>query len=355
MDELLRRARNELEPPWDDVREARVLSRVLSEAQIPRRPLWRRPVVGIGALLAVASAAAFLFHRAPPGALVAPAPTVAGAATPSTERTEMRPSAVPSVLALIDGSKAYLQPGAEVQALEQSSKLVRLLQRRGAVRYEVKPDAERAFSISAHGVEVRVIGTVFTVAVEADAVRVSVERGRVAVKNGSRAVELSPGENVRLSTNDSSTPVEASLAPARSAAPEVSKTAPEPGVPAAHSPASLMQEADAARAKGDLAQAEHLLGKLLAEHQASAQATSAAFSLGRIQRARGNLAAAARTFEGLRRRAPAGPLAEDALAEAANAWALAGNAAHARQLAIEYTASYPRGPHAERMRRLSTQ
>lgn len=354
MDELLRRARNELEPPWDDVREARVLSRVLNEAQIPRRPLWRGPVVGVGALLAVVSAAAFLFFRTPPPPPVASAPTVAGAAMPSIEGTEVRSSDGPSVLALVDGSRAQLQPGAEVQALEQTPKQVRLMQRRGVVRYEVKPDAQRAFSVSALGVEVRVIGTVFTVAVEADAVRVSVEQGRVAVKNGSRAVELSPGENVRLSTNDPSTPVESGQAPARPAAPEVSKTAPEPGVAAARSPANLMQEADAARAKGDLAKAEHLLGKLLAEHQGSPQATSAAFSLGRIQRARGNLAAAARTFEGLRRRAPAGPLAEDALAEAANAWALAGNAAHARQLAVEYTVSYPRGPHAERMRRLST-
>ncbi len=32
MDELAKLARAELEPPWDDVREARVLSRVLDEA-----------------------------------------------------------------------------------------------------------------------------------------------------------------------------------------------------------------------------------------------------------------------------------------------------------------------------------
>ncbi len=351
MDDLLRRAHDELEPPWNDVREARVLSRVLDEAQSPKQQRWRRPVLGVGALLAAASAAAFLFFRAPPSAPVAPTATFAGATLPTSAASEAHSGAAPSVLALTDGSKAHLQPGAEVQALEQSTKLVRLMQPRGVVRYEVKPDAERPFSINAQGVEVRVIGTVFTVAVEGDAVRVSVERGRVAVRSGSRAVELAPGENVRLSTNDSSTPAKAGEAKTRPATSAVSKT--EPALQAAQSPADLMHDADAARAKGDLSKAEQLLGKLVAEHQGSPQATSAAFSLGRIQRARGNFTAAARTFEALRRRAPAGPLAEDAMAEAANAWALAGNTAQARQLAVAYMASYPRGPHAERMRRLS--
>jgi transmembrane sensor len=355
MDELLTRARNELEPPWDDVREARVLSRVLDEASLTRQPLWRRPMVGLGGFLAVAAAAAamFLFLRAPPAPRVPPAPTVTLAAPPSRDGTQARSRETPSVLALADGSKAHLQPGAEVQTLEQSARLVRLMQARGVVRYDVKPDAERAFTIAAPGVEVRVIGTVFTVAVEDDAVRVSVERGRVAVKSGTRAVELSPGENVRLSRDDPSTSAEPEGVPERRASPEVAKTGPDPVAGAAQSPATLMQEADAARAKGDLAKAERLLARLLAEHQASPQATSAAFSLGRIQRARGNFGAAARTFEGLRRRAPAGPLAEDALAESANAWALAGDAAQARRRAAEYTASYPQGPHAERMRRLS--
>ena len=350
MDELLKRARTELQPPWDDVREARVLARVVDQAVTPEPATWRLRWLGAGTALAVAAVAGFLLLRSEP----TPHPPARMLASP---RAGVAPTVAPhraasSILALADGSKAELQAGAEMQALEQSPQLVRLSQSRGVVRYEVKPDAERPFSIAARGVEVRVIGTVFTVAVEDDAVLVSVERGRVAVKSGSRAVELSPGENVRLSTHES---------PAHKLGPEPvpptpadpGKSPAEPAGSATISPAALMREADTARAKGDLAQAEQLLAKLLAQHPASPQSTSAAFSLGRVQRARGNFAAAARTFETLRRRAPAGPLAEDALAEAANAWALAGNAAQARQRATEYIASYPGGPHAERMRRLS--
>ncbi len=347
MDELLARARTELEPPWDDLREARVLSRVLDEAGLAKElPAWRRPWLraGFGGLaVAAVLAGVWLFSSAgsvPRQAGPAPAEAVTATATPEAS----------SLLALADGSKAFLTPGAEVQALEQSPRLVRLAQRVGTVRYEVKPDTQRPFTVVARGVEVRVIGTVFTVAVDPEGVRVSVERGLVAVTSGTRAVELSPGENLRLSSRD--LPSEVSDKPVASASP-VALTSPS-AAPAGSgaSPAVLMAEADAARARGDLAAAERVLGRLVAEHAGSPQATSARFSLGRIQSARGNFAGAARTFEALRQRAPSGPLAEDALAEAANAWALAGQSAQASALSTQYLARFPQGPHAERMRRL---
>jgi transmembrane sensor len=251
-------------------------------------------------------------------------------------------------LAFADGSQAHLEAGAEVRALEQSQKLVRLEQRRGAVRYEVTPNPERPFTISIQSVEVRVIGTIFTVAAEANGVRVSVERGRVAVSSGQRSVELAPGENVRLSFAEPPAPAPAEASSSRPA--PAGGSSPPPS--SSSSAASLRDEADRARGRGDLAEAERLLSRLIKEHGSSPQAVSATFSLGRIQSARGNFAAAAETFESLRRRSPSGPLAEDALAEAANAWAMAGRTAQARALAAEYESRYPGGPHAERMRRL---
>lgn len=348
MDELLKQARAELEPPWDDLREARVLSRVLEETGQHPRSTWRRPLVAFGVVTALGAAAALgLWLRSP-------APDVAVAKTTTPSSAQQQPAVafgrLTSLLSLSDGSVAHLEPGAEVRSLEQSPRVVRLLQPRGVVRYEVKPDATRPFTIEARGVEVRVIGTVFTVAVEPDGVRVTVERGRVAVKSGARAVELAPGESLRLSPNELDQGLQAA-ATLPSSRPEASAPAPVTGV--VESPAALRDAADEARARGDLPAAERLLSRLLAEHSTSPLATSAAFSLGRIQSARGNFAAAARSFETLRRRAPGGPLAEDALAEAANAWALAGQSAQARSLSAEYLGRYPGGPHAERMRRLA--
>ncbi len=347
MADVAMRARDELEPPWDDVREARVLSRVLEGASLPdhRTPAHRAKLIAGAVAVAAAAAVVGVWLRPPPRGISRPESSLPSAAAPSSTHAEAG-----SVLALADGSKAYLKPGAELETLTQSVALVRLVQTRGEVRYEVKPDSARPFTIQIRDVEVRVIGTLFTVTAEPGSVRVAVERGRVSVKSGARQVELAPGESVRLGSADVAK--DALPAPHPQPAPESATAAPAPTA-AADSPAQLVEAADAARARGDLPAAEHALRQVLALHPSSPQATSAAFTLGRIQRARGEFAAAARTFESLRQHAPAGPLAEDALAEAANAWALAGQSGDARSLADQYLARYPRGPHAERMRRLS--
>jgi transmembrane sensor len=347
MNELGTRARQELEPAWDDVREARLLSRILADAD-QSRFRWSRLAGGVAA---VATAAALVVGI---GRFVSPA-TEAKAPIASPASAQSAPAlAGSSLLSLADGSKAHLRPGAVLEPLEQTRQVVRIAQRQGEVRYEVKPDAGRPFTVQARDVEVRVIGTVFTVNVESDGVRVSVERGRVAVKSGERRVELSPGETLRLSTADSvstSTPTGGEKVTDTRGAPTETTEA-SPMVPVAASPVELLAEADAARGRGDLATAERLLGTLIAKHPQAPQAPSARFSLGRIQTARGNFAAAARTFQALRRQVPSGPLAEDTLAEAANASALSGQTATARSLADQYLKQYPSGAHAERMRRL---
>ena len=350
MDELAKKARAELEPPWDDVREARVLARVQAHESAARGRSWW-PLLLVATSGAVALALALLlvrgrFDSTERERVAVPAPTVTPVASSGADV---------SVLALADGSKAHLRPGAEVRALEQSASHVSLLQLTGEVRYDVRPDPQRPFTVLARGVEVRVIGTLFTVSVEPGGVGVNVEHGRVSVKNGSRAVELTAGERLRLSSSEV---VEAPAAgPPTSARPEPSSQ-PAPGEPAGErapeTAAVWLARADQARAVGDLATAEHALKRVVSEYSTDPKAMSAAFSLGRVQSARGNFAAAARTFEALRKRLPGGPLAEDALAEAANAWALAGSTGQARALASEYLARYPQGPHAGRMRRLGS-
>lgn len=348
MDELGTRARRELSPPWDDVREARVLTRLLSKADAEPTRRRRQRLMGLSLVAAIAIAGVGWKYW-PAGA------------TSSATAVPVAASVIPagtSQLALADGSKAHLTPGAELEPLEQSARVVRISQRRGEVRYEVKPDATRLFSVRAHDVEVRVIGTIFSIAVEDDGVLVSVEHGRVSVQNGKRRVELASGETLRLSsevvaaaTQEPLVPLAPTGAPAVPSAKAVA-SAILPAAPAT-TPAELLSEADAARGRGDLALAERLLTALVGKHPSAPQATSAAFSLGRIQSARGNFAAAAQTFQKLRQRAPSGPLAEDALAEAANAVALSGQGSAARELARQYLGQYPKGAHAERMRRLA--
>jgi TolA-binding protein len=347
MDEFGTRARKELSAPWDDVREARVLTRILSEADV--EPARRRRQLLTALSLAAAFAIAGVGWRhwsAQVSPIATPLPVTASAVPSGTSR-----------LALADGSKAYLMPGAELEPLEQSARVVRISQRRGEVRYEVKPDATRVFSVRAHDVDVRVIGTIFTVAVESGGVLVSVGHGRVSVQSGARRVELASGETLRLSSElvaaaaqEPAAPLPAASNPSVSSARTVASAS--DSAAAGTTPAELLADADAARGRGDLALAERLLAALVSKHPNAPQATSAAFSLGRIQSARGNFATAAQTFQRLLQRAPSGPLAEDALAEAANAVALSGQGSAGRELALKYLAQYPKGAHAERMRRL---
>jgi transmembrane sensor len=356
MDELVARARAELSPPWDELREARVLARVLAAAEAPAQPTsrWFVPSALAGAALLLALALWLApRHESKLGGESAQALAPARAALAGASS---------SVLLLADGSRALLEPGAEVHATEQSQQLVRLIQKRGRVRYDVSVDPGRRFVVAAASAEIRVVGTVFDVSLDGDGdgVAVAVERGRVIVASGEREVTLGAGESLRLSEGGGVAVRPMRGEPVAAASVEPGSVAIHaPPSPAAHEPnrasptvAELLQQADAARARGDAADAERAFARVFKEFPRDASASSAAFSLGRLQSARGAFGAAARTFDELRRRAPNGPLAQDALAEAASSWALAGNTGRARSLATEYLARHPGATHGERMRRL---
>jgi transmembrane sensor len=115
---------------------------------------------------------------------------------------------------------------------------------------------------------------------------------------------------------------------------------------------ALLAEADAARAEGRLDDASRALASIAAEFPRDDRAPSALFTLGRIERRRGRPLDAAEAFSRCAELAPRGPLAEDALAEAARAYADGGNAARAQALAARYLATHPEGTYAARMRAL---
>lgn len=353
--------------PWDDVRQRRVLGRVEAAvgARASKGGRGRRAWLGAGVAAGVVAAAAVVLALALPSGSGEPPVEAALASSelePEAEPTgtgadvEASPS-IPFVrwpeLRLPDRSLASLRHGARVDVAVQREDLVRLVQHGGEVRYEVEPDRARAFVVEAAGVEVRVVGTIFTVDVtgEPPRVTVEVERGLVEVDNGERVAELGPGD--RLSVAGSS------VAVGEPADDVIVLDASEPATHRTTRPApsvdALLADADAARASGNLPRAAAALSELVRRHSDDPRAYGAYFQLGKVERARGRHAAAAAAFVRCWKRAPRGPLAEDARAEAAVSWHAAGRDEEARTAAEGYLARHPGGTHEARMRGLLTE
>ncbi len=358
LDEFSRKAR-EAPVPWNDVLEQRVLAKVLARGESPsaaRFGPWRW-AVAVTALTAFASAFAWWLTRAP-----------------ATDG---------NTVALQDGSAAQLFDGARLEVVEQSARRVSVQQQSGRVRYQVTPNAGRVFSVQSGAVSVRVLGTIFTVVREPGWARVEVERGRVEVSRGGQPLAiLGPGDSVRTQTTaDDDGPAPS---PGR---PQEPATSPEPQAPLGERPVStaddpaelapaakttpnktvggvktkdaapsvdeLLGRADAARAEGDLDAASRALKELVRRAPGDPRAVGAAFTLGRIERTSGRAASSAAAFDLSYRLAPAGPLAEDALREAAVSWETANRPTDARAAARRYLEHFPSGVHAAQMSRLA--
>lgn len=81
---------------------------------------------------------------------------------------------------LPDGSRVELRDDAEI-AVDFSGPLRRVTLTRGEVHFQVAKDPDRPFVVVAPGVDVRAVGTAFSVQLKAAAVEVHVTEGRVAV------------------------------------------------------------------------------------------------------------------------------------------------------------------------------
>ncbi len=358
-------------PPWDELREQRVLGRILEQRRGTAatagtmapgaRPVSRlprsRPVVYGAAAAALCAVLALLFVGR--GRLF-PSTTKALATGASVSAT----SAL-STLALVDGSQIHLLGDAEVKVDEERPEVVRIAQNHGAVRYEVSHNPSREFTVHAANTTVRVRGTVFTVDVRDNAVEVRVERGRVEVDDGARKHELVTGEALEVASGAAADAAADPGAPAmelddppvapgspNGAPPSPGAAAPAGRDPSLPSAASLQASADAERLSGRNAEAAVDLEKLVRLYPTDPRVPNVLFTLGRVERARGNLAASARAFDRCFKTAPQGPLAEDAFAETAVSWSGARRTAEARAQASDYLTRWPAGPNAARMRDL---
>lgn len=99
---------------------------------------------------------------------------------------------LPETRTLPDGSKVELKPGSDL-AVEFTGQLRRIVLHKGEAHFQVTKDAARPFVVTVAGVEVRAVGTAFSVELNRAAVAVLVTEGRVAVdRSASTAGAVAP-------------------------------------------------------------------------------------------------------------------------------------------------------------------
>jgi hypothetical protein len=349
-------AREAVEVPWDELREARNLKEVLAararerrsgdaalEPEARGRSVWFAAAavglaVGLGALALVV-----LGMRANRSTVVE---ELHAAADPVDEDAGFTPVVIPpnpglvtdetSVLTLPDGGHVRLQAGAQIELLEEG-----IVQRSGRVHYTITRELARPLEIELGKVVLRVGAAVFEAEIDVHHVELIVFAGRVELHEDGRAVVLERGGEAHI-PRDPLTPAELQ--------PEHEK--PRPVQPAGPSATELMRRADLARAEGRLDDAVVELQTLVERHSQSPLVGAALLTIARLESKRGRYETAAAAFAEHSLRFPNDPLAEDALAGAATQSALAGATPRAREHAQDYLERFPTGIHRAAMLQL---
>lgn len=340
-----------VQPEISDARVERLWSGVAErlERRSGRRIWW---AAAVGVSLCVGAGALWLATRDVPNATAK--------VTPLTADAKLQTAAETLAVQLRDGSSLTLAARTEVEVRGSSSTRVTL--GRGSVTCDVTHRPERSFSVVAGDVEVRVVGTQFTVTRdegELPRVEVNVRRGVVEVESRRR-----PGVVARVAAGQSwiqGAEVDPPVARAGSAASDLpAPPRPAPGLVAAPAASAappglsardLFEKAGEHRRAGDAAAAARSYEELLRRHPADARASLALFELGRLRMDRlGDRAGAVSALE----RALASNLGpsfrEDALARLVAAYAAQGNQPACLRARDRYLASYPSGVHAAAVR-----
>jgi len=152
---------------------------VVRHVEARRRRRVRRRIAGVAGIACLGLVGAWLFPQAAATLAVPPIAAVSTVVVAPETRT------------LADGSIVELRPGAEI-LVEYGPSSRRVVLRAGEVHFQVTKDAARPFVVVASGVEVRAVGTAFSVDLGKRAVDVLVTEGRVAVTSPPAAVEAAP-------------------------------------------------------------------------------------------------------------------------------------------------------------------
>jgi TolA-binding protein len=343
------------------VRVARVWQGIVPriEQGPSRARRWLAPAALAGVVATAGLVAALSFDRAPDPSSV-------------WENAALETKGDSLSVRLEDSSRIELSARSRVELSESAPDAVRLRLRRGSVRCDVTHREGRRFSVEALGIEVRVVGTLFSVAIgeRERQVDVAVERGSVEVRS------LDGGAYRRISAGERWSVALPELAPAPSAAPSsapepagsdtelrpakpreepradaVPSSTPEPRTdpdsdPETATARELFDLANLARRSGDVAAAVRAYELLLSKYPNDARVGLAAFELGRLRLERlGNPAGAVTALERALARAPSPGLREDATARLVQAYEAAGDGPRCRRMRDRYLAQYPNGVH----------
>jgi hypothetical protein len=288
---------------------------------------------------------------------------------------KLETAADPLAVTLVDGSQVSLAAHSEVEVRGNQPTAVALSLARGEVAFDVTHRADRKFTVVAGDVEVRVVGTQFSVKTtsgSAPRVEVSVLRGVVEVTSKRRPGVVArvaagqswiqnaePSHASSAAGDDGSSSARAPAAALRSEtdaeveakakANSEPKSGAAAGSSAGASPSArdLFEKAGESRRAGDAAAAARAYEELLRLHPSDGRASLSAFELGRLRMDRlGDPAGAISALE----RALAlnvGPsFREDALARLVSVHASQGNFAACARARDRYLTSYPAGVHA---------
>jgi hypothetical protein len=354
--------KNYVQPDVSEARVNRLWGNVSARLEARPSRFWRWVVVSTALSGVAAVVLALATGQAPFGAA-------------SRERavlTEAKLETASDALAVTlgDGSKLSLASHSEVQVRGNQPSNIALSLSRGAVVCDVTHRGDRKFTVRAGDVEVRVVGTKFSVQAtsgEHPRVQVSVLRGVVEVVSERRpgivarvgageswiqsAETGAPAPSASIGAGPSFGPAEVVVDPSvretksdAKAAGSASGTSTAAAVPSAR---ELFESAGESRRSGDARAAAHAYEELLRLHPTDGRASLSAFELGRLRMDRlgdpqGAIVALERAVT-----LNIGPtFREDALARLVSVYAAQGNFAACGRARDRYLSSYPAGIHA---------
>ena len=330
-----------------DARLARLWSAVSDRLEQRVKPARRWVWATAGALaLAAAGAGAFVFVSSERG----PSPW---------EGAAFETEHAPLTVALADGSTMRLDSSSRVEVSGSAERGVQLSLRRGRIECKVTHRRAPSFVVTADGVEVRVVGTRFSVESMRDGdssrVEVRVDEGTVEVRSPSR-----PGEVQRVAAGRTWSQVTRTdpamearprpePAPAMSSgeiAPPVAPALEPSAKPEAETARALLEDANEHRRAGRLVDAARAYETLLARYPRDGRAGLAAFELGRLRMDRlGDLSGAIQALEQAMKLAPGSGFREDAMARLVTAYARSGDGGRCTRARDAYLKRYPEGVH----------
>lgn len=279
------------------------------------------------------------------GAIVAVALVVWPGQSPATwSGTVVETQATEQRIELADGTRVVVEPESRLSVCAETG--VCLVVDRGRARFDVTKDPDRVFHVRAGDVEVRVVGTRFTVTHRVEAERaetiVEVSEGVVEVRaGGGDPRRVAAGQRFAMTFGGSEPPAEPETVEAP-IEPQPSTVRRPQEAPSQEEADALFEEARAARA-GDPAQAAQRYGEFVRRFPRDPRAGLAAFELGRIRM--DSLGDPAGAVAPLTRalRSSGGAFREDALARLVRVHARLGNSDRCAELRERYLRQYPSG------------